>query len=335
VSTTVTAVVASREEWFATRPAIGTVAAVQGVTLSADVPGVVASIDFESGERVAAGDVLVRLDTRQERAQLEAAEAQSKLARLNLERMENLRRKEVASPAELDRATAEHDQAEARVAELRATVERKEIRAPFAGVLGIRQVNLGQYMTAGDPIVPLQSLDPIYVNFSVPQREFGSLRVGAEVRVAADSTTPGAVGHITAINSVIDEATRNIQVQATLKNPGGKLRAGMFVRVEVISGRSDAVVALPASAVNYAPYGNSVFVVADLDAPDGRKYRGVQQRFVKLGAARGDQVAIVSGVEPGEEIVTSGVFKLRNGASVLVNNEVRPGNDPAPKPEDS
>jgi membrane fusion protein (multidrug efflux system) len=332
----VTTIVTRREEWSATHGAIGTLAAVQGVTVSADLPGIVEEIRFDSGRRVRAGELLVRLDTSQERAQLAAAEAQRNLAKLNLERMRQLRDKNVIAPAELDRGTAEYEQAEARVGEIRATIERKHIRAPFTGVLGIRQINLGQYLTAGSPVVPLQSLDPTYVNFSVPQQDVGQLRVGATVHVSAESVAVGLLtGKITAINSLVDEATRNVQVQATLANPRGTLRAGMYADVQVDLGSREQVIALPASAVSYAPYGNSVFVVAEIKGPDGKAYRGVQQRFVKLGSGRGDQVAIVSGLEPGEEVVTSGVFKLRNGASVLVNNEVRPANDPAPEPENS
>ena len=202
-------------------------------------------------------------------------------------------------------------------------------------MLGIRQVNLGQYLTGGDPVVPLQELDPIYVNFSVPQQEVEHLRVGAEVSVTAEGMAEPTTGKITALNSLIDEDTRNIQIQATFANPEGKLRPGMFVEVRVTLGASSSVVALPASAIGYAPYGDSVFIVEDVKDPSGQAYRGVRQQFVKLGGARGDQVAILSGVHAGEEVVTSGVFKLRNGAAVQVNNEVQPTNDPAPKPEDS
>ena len=220
--------------------------------------------------------------------------------------------------------------------EIQATIDRKIIRAPFAGVLGIRQVNLGQYLEGGAPVVPLQSMDPVYVNFSVPQQDVARLRIGADVRAAADSmATAGPAGKVTAINSVVDEATRNVQVQATFRNPRTRLRPGMFVQVETGAGSSGEFLAIPASAVSYAPYGNSVFIVTNLQGSKGKTYRGVQQRFVKLGAARGDQVAVVSGLKPGEEVVTSGVFKLREGAAVYVNNSVRPGNNPAPKPENS
>jgi membrane fusion protein (multidrug efflux system) len=332
----ITTLVARQEQWPAILNAIGTVSAVHGTTVSADLPGIVESIEFDSGRRVEAGDVLVRLDTRQEQAQLAAAEAARDLARLNLERARQLLAKEVLAQAEFDRMTAEAKQAEARVGEMRAAIERKTIRAPFAGVLGIRQVDLGQYLVGGAPVVPLQSMDPVYAEFSLPQQDVAALRVGAEVRVSADSIAQArSIGRITAINSVVDEATRNVRVQATLKNPHGRLRPGMFVDVEVALGTSTSVVALPASAISYAPYGNSVFIVGEVKGPDGKPYRGVRQQFVKLGRARGDQVAILSGVQPGEEVATSGVFKLRNGAAIFVNNQTQPSNDPAPRPEDS
>ncbi|TMQ68201.1 MAG: efflux RND transporter periplasmic adaptor subunit [Candidatus Eisenbacteria bacterium] len=332
----VTTIVAREEQWPAAQSAIGTVTAVHGVTVSADLPGVVASIEFESGRRVRAGEVLVRLDTRQERAQLAAADAQRELSRLNLERMRQLLDKGVVAQAEFDRVVAESKQAEARVDEIRATIERKTLRAPFAGVLGIRRVNLGQYLNGGDPVVPLQSMDPVYVDFALPQQDVRVLRIGAEVRVSADSAAIGqASGRITAINSVVDEATRNVQVQAAFDNTRGGLRPGMFVDVQILMGSGSRVVALPASAISYAPYGNSVFVVTTMRGPDGRPYRGVRQQIVRLGGSRGDQIAIASGIRPGEEIVTSGAFKLRNGGAVQVNNATAPANDPAPKPEDS
>jgi membrane fusion protein (multidrug efflux system) len=332
----VTTVSAREDRWPSTVNAIGTVAAVHGVTVAADLPGLVSRIEFESGRKVKAGDVIVRLDTRQEHAQLAAADAQRNLSSLNFERMRGLREKGITSQSEYDRAAAEQKQAAAKTGETQATIGRKTIRAPFSGVLGLRQVNLGQYLNAGDPIVSLQSLDPIYVNFSVPQQQLGELRVGGEVRVTAQGVeNSDSTGTITAVNSVVDEATRNIQVQATLANPEGKLRPGMFVEAQVVLGASTPVVALPTSAISYAPYGNSVFIVGDMKGPKGQTYHGVRQQFVKLGSSRGDQVAVVSGVKPGEEVVTSGVFKLRNGAAVVVNNKVQPSNNPAPKPEDS
>jgi membrane fusion protein, multidrug efflux system len=329
----VTTIVAQQERWPATLASIGTVAAVRGVTVSADLPGIVEKIAFDSGRRVRAGDVLVELDTRQEQAQLAAAEAQRELARVNLERMRSLKDERIVAQAEYDQADAAYKQADASAGEIRATIGRKTIRAPFSGVLGIRQVNLGQYLAGGAVIVPLQSLNPIYVNFAVPQQQVAGIRPGTEVHVA-DNDGADTSGRVTAIDSVVDEATRNIQVQATFTNAGGRLHPGMFVQTQVVLGAGSTVVALPATAVSYAPYGDSVFVVENLKAPKGSSYRGVLQRFVKLGGTRGDQVAILSGVEPGDEVVTSGVFKLRNRAAVQINNAVQPSNNPAPRPEE-
>jgi membrane fusion protein (multidrug efflux system) len=332
----VTTIVAHQEEWSASVSSIGTVAAVQGVTVSADLPGTVERIAFESGTAVKEGEVLALLDTRQEQAQLTAAEAQRDLARLNFERMQGLLNERVISQSEFDRATAEQRQGDARVGEIRAAIARKTIRAPFSGVLGIRRVNLGQYLSGGDALVTLQSLNPIYVNFGVPQQSSSQMRVGRTVRITSDSLPSVEFsGRVTAIDSIVDEATRNIQVQATLANPGGKLRPGMFVQAQAGVGGSNTIVALPASAISYAPFGDSVFVVTDLKNPTGQSYRGVRQQFVKLGPARGDQIAVTSGVKPGDEVVTSGLFKLRNGAAVVVNNKVKPTNSPKPKPENS
>jgi membrane fusion protein (multidrug efflux system) len=285
---------------------------------------------------VRAGDVLVELDTKQERAQLAALEAQRDLARIQYARTQQLVNEGVISRVEYDQATAQQKATEANVAEIRATIERKTIRAPFSGILGIRKVNLGQYLAAGDAVAPLQSLNPIYVDVGLPQQQVGQVQVGRTLRVTSEDL-PGKTftGRINAIDSVVDPATRNIQVQATLSNPEGKLRPGMFVQVEVVLGASRPVIALPASAISYAPYGDSVFIITDLKDQQGQTYRGVRQQFVKVEGSRGDQVAVVSGVNPGDEVVSSGVFKLRNGAAVQVNNKVQPSNNPAPKPEDS
>jgi len=280
--------------------------------------------------------VLVQLDTRQERAQLAAAEAQRDLASVNFDRMQGLLKDNIISRAEFDTATADSKQTEARVGEIRAAIDRKTIRAPFSGILGIRHVNLGQYLSSGDPIVQLQSLNPIYVNFSVPQQEMAQVRGGRDVRITSDDLAGVEFpARITAIDSIVNQETRNLQVQATLANPEGRLRPGMFVQAEVILGVGRAVTPLPATAISYAPYGDSVFIVGNVKGPNGETYKGVRQQFVKLEGARGDQVAVMSGVNAGDEVVTSGVFKLRNGAAVLVNNTVQPGNNPSPKPEDN
>lgn len=332
----VTTIVAEREDWPASLNAIGTVEAVQGVTVSADLPGVVERIAFDSGRGVNRGDILVQLDTKQEEAQLAAAEAQLELSRLMFERMKSLVEQDAVSRAEFDTAAAGHKQAEARIREIRATIERKTIRAPFSGTLGIREVNVGQYLTGGDAVVPLQSLNPIYVNFGIPQQDAAQMRLGRSVRIKANDL--GDIefsGRISAVDSVVDQTTRNVRVQATLANSGGTLRPGMFVQAQVLLGASQSVIALPGSAISYAPYGDSVYVVADLKDPNGKPYRGVRQQVVKLGGARGDQIAVLSGINPGEEVVTSGVFKLRNGAAVQINNKVKPANSKTPKPEDS
>ena len=334
--TAVTTVVAQKETWPSTLSVIGTAAAIQGVTVSADLPGTIDKIHFESGQWIHEGDVLVELDTRQERAQLASLEAQRDLAKTNYDRAQELVKAGVISHSDYDSATAQQKATEAQVGDIRAAIARKTIRAPFTGLLGIRQVSLGQYLAAGQSIVALQSLDPIYVNFGVPQQETGKVLPGRAIRVT-NSDLPGLLfpGKVTALDSVINEQTRNIQVQATLANKGSRLRPGMFVEVELPLGQPREVVPLPASAINYAPYGDSVYIISDMKDPKGNSYRGVRQQIVKIEGSRGDQVAIISGENPGDEVVSSGVFRLRNGAPIQVNNTVKPENSPAPKPEDS
>jgi membrane fusion protein, multidrug efflux system len=331
----VTTAVAKQEQWDTSINGIGTVEAVQGVTVSADMPGMVEQIYFDSGRTVSRGDVLVRLDAKQERAQLAAAEAALALAKLGLDRKQALRAKDAVPQAMYDQASAEYKQAEARVGEIRAMIERKTIRAPFAGVLGIRQVNLGQFLGSGAPIVSLQAVRPVYVNFTVPQQDAGRIRPGSEVKVTSDGFDDVESGRIAAIDSVVDQATRNIRVQAAFENRDAKLRPGMYVQAQLARGVSTPVVTIPTSAISYAPFGDSVFIVEDVKGPDGKPYRGVRQQFVKLGGARGDLVGVVTGLKPGEEVVTSGVFKLRPGAAVQVNNAIQPGSNPSPRPEDS
>ena len=333
----VTTVVAKAEAWNDTLSAIGTVAAVNGVTVSADLPGIVDEIDFESGRSVNKGDVLVRLDARQERAQLAAAEAAKELSRLTLGRKQDLLAKQAIPQATFDEAQAEYKQADARVGEIKATIDRKTIRAPFSGVLGIRQVNLGQYLAGGAPIVSLQAVRPAYVNFTVTQQDMAHLSIGSAIEVKSDALGAAEMGKVAAVDSVIDEATRNARVQAIFDNRSGKLRPGMYVEAQLTEGKKATnAITLPTSAVSYAPFGNSVYIVENVTDPKTHKsYRGVRQQFVKLGPSRGDQVAVLTGVKAGEEVVTSGVFKLRPGAAVTVNNAVQPSNSSAPKPEDS
>jgi membrane fusion protein (multidrug efflux system) len=334
--TAVTTVVTQKQTWPSTMTVIGTAAAIQGVTVSADLPGTIDKIHFESGQWVHEGDVLVELDIRQERAQLASLEAQRDLAKTNYDRANQLVGAGVISRSEYDTATAQQKATEAQVGDVRAAIARKTIHAPFSGVLGIRQVSLGQYLAAGQAIVSLQSLSPIYVNFGVPQQETPKVVPGHVLRVT-NSDLPGMAftGRITALDSVINEQTRNIQVQAIVTNKDNKLRPGMYLQVELPLGQPREVMPVPASAINYAPYGDSVFIVTDMKDPKGNSYRGVRQQVVKLEGSRGDQVGVVSGLNPGDEIVSSGVFRLRNGAPVQVNNSVKPGNSPTPRPEES
>jgi membrane fusion protein (multidrug efflux system) len=315
---------------------IGTAAAIEGVTVSADLPGTVDKIHFESGQWVHDGDILVELDTRQERAQLANMEAQRDLAQINYNRSQELVKAGVISRSEYDNASAQQKATEAQVGDIKAAIARKTIRAPFTGVLGIRQISLGQYLAAGQAIVSLQSVDPIYVNFGVPQQDAAKLKAGRSLRVT-NGDLPGMAfsGKITALDSVVNEQTRNIQVQATLSNKGNRLRPGMFVQVELPLGAPRQVVPLPASAINYAPYGDSVYIVTDMKDAKGNTYRGVRQQVVKIEGSRGDQVAITSGINPGDVVVSAGVFRLRNGAPVMVNNTVKPEDSPNPKPEES
>jgi membrane fusion protein (multidrug efflux system) len=335
--TSVTTVVAKKETWPSTLSVIGTAAAVQGVTVSADLPGTVDKIHFESGQAVHEGDILVELDIRQERAQLANIEAQRDLARVQYGRSEELSKAGVISKSEYDNAASQQKATEAQVNEVKAAIARKTIHAPFTGVLGIRQISLGQYLAAGQSIVSLQSINPIYVNFGVPQQDTPKMKIGRSVRVTT-ADLPGVKfnGRITALDSVINEQTRNIQIQGTLENPGGKLRPGMFLQVELPLGESRDVIPLPASAINYAPSGDSVFVVSDMkDEKTGKTYKGVRQQIVKIEGSKGDQVAIISGLNPGDEVVSAGAFRLRNAAPVEVNNSVQPSNSPKPNPEES
>ena len=334
--TAVTTVVAQQATWPSTLSVIGSAAAIQGVTVGADLPGTVDKIYFESGQWVKEGNVLVELDTRQEQAQLASMEAQRDLAEINYGRAQQLLKEGVIARSEYDNAAAQQKATRAQVGDIQAAIARKTIRAPFSGVLGIRQISLGQYLAAGQAIVSLQSLNPIYVNFGVPQQNTAKMELGHVVRVTnTDLRGVEFSGRITALDSVISEQTRNIQVQATLANKGNLLRPGMYVQVELPVGEARQVIPLPASAVNYAPYGDSVFVVTDMKDPKGKSYRGVRQQVVKIEGSRGDQVAVVSGLNPGDEVVSAGAFKLRNGAAVEINNSVKPENSPSPKPEDN
>ena len=334
----VTSSVVKAQTWQPVLSVVGSMRAVNGVFVSTDLAGIVSEIAFDSGREVKKGDLLVRLDTQQEQAQLHSAQARRELARISLERQRDLIAKKAVAQSEYDAADSEFRQADAAVEEAQAMIARKTIIAPFDGLVGIRQVDLGQYLNVGAAIAPLQSLDPIYVEFSIPQENFTQVVPGKRIRVRADGIEGREFeGKITAIDSKVDEATRNVTIQATVQNPDRKLRPGMYVSVDVLLPEQTGVVAIPASSINYAPYGDSVFIVKDATTPgpDGKLGKEVIQQFVKLGSSRGDQVAVLSGVKPGDEVVTSGVFKLRSHAPVLINNSAKPGDDLNPNPPDT
>jgi membrane fusion protein (multidrug efflux system) len=332
---TVTTAVARRQVWEALLPAVGSLQAVQGVTVEAELAGKVAQIAFEPGTKVRAGDLLVKQDTSLEEAQLRAAEAAATLAKNNLERTKELFAKNTISKSEWDNAETQFKQAVAQGDAIRATIAKKNIRAPFAGLLGIRLVNLGEFLHEGDAIVSLQALDPIFVNFLLPQQELAKMRLELTVRVTTDAL-PGEVieGTITAINPQVDAATRNIRIQATVANSREKLRPGMFAEVAVVLSDRNEVLAIPATSVLYAPYGDSVFVVEEKKSEKtGEPVKTVRQQFARLGEKRGDFVSVVSGVKENESVVSTGVFKLRNGQDVVVDNALSPEFKLRPRPE--
>lgn len=331
----VSTVVVQPEDWQPVLSAVGTLKAVHGVTVSTDLAGIVSKISFESGTQVKKGDVLVQMDTTQEEAQIRSAEARRDLATQDLERKRDLIAKKAIAAADLDTSQSELRQSSAAVEEMKAMSARKRITAPFDGVVGLRQVDLGQYLNPGAMIAPLQSLDPIYAEFALPQQYLSKIALGKKVRANAIGWEKPVEGEITAIDSQVDESTRNIMVQATLPNPEHKLRPGMYVNADVILPEQEKVIAIPSSAVSYAPYGDSVYVVKEQAGPDGKPQKVVQQQFVKLGATRGDRVAVSSGLKAGDEIVSAGVFRLRPGAPVNVNNSVQPSNELQPKPADT
>jgi membrane fusion protein (multidrug efflux system) len=325
------------ESWENLIPAVGSVTAVQGVELKAELAGTVREIAFASGGTVVKGALLVQLDVSSEAAQLRAAEAQAELARLNLERARDLRAQGVVSQADFDSSQAAFLRTNGEVDIVKATIAKKTIRAPFSGRLGIRSVNLGQYVDAGAPIVSLQSLDPVYVDFNVPEQQLAQLKKGTAVRVATDAS-PGRAftGEVTALNPEIDASTRNIKVQATVANADGALRPGMFARVELVLPQAQAVLVVPATAVLHAPYGDSVFVISDVkDEKSGNAVKQVRMTTVRLGGTRGDFVSVTSGLTAGQTIATSGVFKLRNGTTVVIDNSLAPDAQAVPHPAES
>jgi len=333
----VTSAVARNDSWENTVVSTGSLVAVQGLVMRTEVPGRIVRIAFESGNAILAGEILVELDVSTEKAQLRAAEAAAALAKADLARARDLHKKRTMSKADLDAADAQFKRSSADVATIRAVIAKKTIRAPFSGRLGIRQVNLGEVLREGDAIASLQTLHPIYVDLMLPQRWLTALAPGTLVRVTTDAA-PGVVyeGSINAVSPEVDSATRNLRVRATISNRGEKLRAGMFANVEVVLPARSEVLAIPATAVLFAPYGDSVFVIEKQEGgADGTTERTLHQRFVRLGSQRGDFVAVVEGLEAGEQVVSSGVFKLSTGMKVVIDNTLAPKAELAPRPSNS
>jgi len=334
---TVTTAVAHTEAWESLLTSVASLVAVQGVMVSAEMAGKVVHIAFEPGTMVKAGDLLVQQDTAAENAQLRSAEATVVLTKLSLERSRKLLSQKTSSQSEYDNADAQYKQAVAQADNIRAVIAKKTIRAPFAGVLGIRLVNLGQILSAGDAIVSLQALDPIFVNFSLPQQQLSRIQPGLTVRVKTDAL-PGEIieGKITAINPQVESSTRNIMVQATVANTQHRLRPGMFVNATVLLPEQDTVLVIPGTAVLNAPYSDSVFIVEnDANDKSSTPAKIVRQQFVRLGERRGDFIAVTTGVKQGEIVVSTGVFKLRNGQAVAIDNTLAPEFKIAPTPKDS
>ena len=335
--TTVSSTSVKEEDWAPRLTAVGSVSAVQGAVVSAELAGVVSEINFENGGEAKKGEVLMKLDASQEEALLRSAEAEAQLAQTDLERSRDLAMKKVVSSAELDSAQSKFRRLNAVVDQVRSSIAKKTLIAPFDGQLGIRQVNVGQMINAGQQVVPLTSLDPVFADFALPQQYLGQLTPGLEVHVTTDAI-PGRVfnGKLTAINSMVDSSTRNITLQATLDNSDHALRPGMFAKAEVMLPEKHKTLVVPGSAISYAPFGDSVFVIEKKkDEKTGKESQVIRQQFVRVGEGRGDLVAITQGLKAGETIVSTGVFKLRNGMTVTINNDLAPNPQVNPNPIDS
>jgi len=334
---TVTSAPVKEEDWAPMLSAVGAVSAVQGAMVSTELAGTVSEIMFQNGGVAKKGDVILKLDASQEEALLRSAEAEAELARTDLERTRGLASQNVVSKAELDAAESKFRRLSAVVDQMRSNIRKKTIVAPFDGELGIRQVNVGQMINAGQQVVLLQSLDPVYVDFALPQQHLQNLSTGLEARVRTDAL-PGRefVGKLTAINSAVDTATRNVTLQATLENPDHALRPGMFIKIDIVLPEKHKSLVIPGSAISYAPYGDSVFVIEkQKDNKTGKESQVLRQQFVRVGEARGDFVSITTGLKAGETVVGTGVFKLRNGMAVAINNDLAPKPQINPTPIDS
>lgn len=335
--TTVTSAKVEKGDWEPVLTAVGSISPVQGAMIGAELAGTVSEVGFENGAPVKKGDVLLKLDASAEQAQLRSAQADAALAKNDLDRANDLSSRKVISRAEFDAAQSKYVQKKAAVENMQALIDKKEIHAPFDGVTGIRTVNTGQMVKVGDPLVSLQTLDQVFVDFSLPQQQMAELKAGLPVKVSTDAI-PGREfeGKLTAVNSSINESTRNVTLQATLDNADHALRAGMFARIKVLLPQKNSILFIPATAVAYAPYGNSVYIIEKKhDDKANTDALIVRQQFVRTGEARGDFVAVTEGLKQGDQIVSTGVFKLRNGLNVVVDNALSPHPELNPRPADS
>jgi membrane fusion protein (multidrug efflux system) len=330
---TVSTAIAAKATWQAQIRAIGSLRAVRGADLSAQASGVVDAIEFDSGNDVPAGKVLLKLKPNDDYAKLEQLKASAELADQTLKRDREQFTAQAISQATIDGDVSSLKSAQAQVLAQQALIDEKIVKAPFAGRLGIRQVDLGQYLAAGTPVVTLQALDPMLIDFYVPQQALAHLKVGQTATATVD-TYPGATfkGIVESINSKVDNASRNVQVRASFKNADRQLVPGMFATVAIDSSDSSTELTLPQTCITYNPYGDTVYVLLHGRGADGKPKDTVEQHFVKLGATRGDQVAVLSGINEGDIVVSAGQIKLRSGATVIVNNTVQPTNDANPAP---
>jgi membrane fusion protein (multidrug efflux system) len=334
--TPVNSIKVREEQWQPRISAVGSVMAMQGTVISNEAAGVVREIRFEAGSVVKAGDILVLLDSEVEQAQLRSAEAAAELARISFDRAKDLISKRSISQADLDSADARLKEARAQVDYIKAVIGKKTVRAPFAGRLGIRSISVGEFLEQGRPVVSLQSLDPVYVEFSLPQQRLGDITEGLKVEVTTDSY-PGRLfqGEVTAVNPNVDLATRNVRVQATFANSDEQLRPGMFVSVDIVQATAETMLFIPATAVMHAPFGDSVYLIQQGQGPDGKQSLVLEQKIVRLGARQGDYVVVLDGVEAGETIVSTGVFKLQPGMPVVIDNTLAPEFAFEPKPRNT
>ena len=334
---TVSSATVKEADWPPILYSVGTISPVQGATVATELGGTVTQVGFEHGAMAKKGDMLIKLDASSEEAQLRSADADAELAKADVERSRDLATRKVISKAELDAAEAKAAQKIAQADNMRAMISKKEIRAPFDGQLGIRQVNIGQMINAGQLVVQIQALDSVYVDFALPQQRLARLTPGLEVRVTTDVIGDRKFdGKLTAVNPAVDPVTRNVTVQAILENKDHALRPGMFAKVEVVLPEQQKTLIIPGSAVSYAPFGDSVFVIEKKkDEKTGQESQVLRQQFVRVGEARGDFVSVTKGLKAGDVVVGTGVFKLRNGMAVTIKNDLAPNYQENPKPADT